>query len=531
MEYHQRNTHPDFSGIHNANILEVVFYGSTFFSCSDDTTIKQVDLETGIVLRVMTDSGPQKRLLLIGNLLYASRYASTVGAVKEWNADTGINTRTFLFPTSITEAVIFGDVLFAAGGVGLFQMNMTTKSITRTFSGHNGGVWRMRSDGRILLSGGGSSDGTIIEWNVTLPSSEPSQFDQTTSLASTTIWSDFTSSVSQTTLQLTMTSASSARLVPPKHTKESESIVMFSSIAASFALIICGACVLLCFRYRTELKRIQRNVAEETSVVVATEMTSILTSTAIVTTHEMSIPAHLEKRFGDDFETDEFVARGGGGDVYKCRATNSEVIQLAEGQPLVVKTFKNSFAVMTETMKNAFHQELTFMWRFRDQPHFARVYAYSYDPACLVMKFYHLGDLSAFIRGHSIAVEQFRYCKIMTFYLLRSLCSALDYVHQNGFAHCDVKPGNVLLEVNEYGWLSPVVSDFGLTRVLDTSQLAVKAYQASELKGASISYAAPEVLFAFRNKFKHEADVVKAGDVFAVAVIILEMMKRDNVWC
>ena len=98
----------------------------------------------------------------------------------------------------------------------------------------------------------------------------------------------------------------------------------------------------------------------------------------------------------------------------------------------------------------------------------------------------------------------------------------LDYMHQNEFAHCDIKPDNVLLEVNEYGWLSPVVSDFGLTRVLDKShldksQLAVKAFQVSELKGA------------IRNRVNIKPNIVKAGDVYAVAVVILEMLKRGNV--
>ena len=46
--------------------------------------------------------------------------------------------------------------------------------------------------------------------------------------------------------------------------------------------------------------------------------------------------------------------------------------------------------------------------------------------------------------------------------LMRDVAGAIAYAHEHGVVHCDLKPGNVLLE----GEGRPVVSDFGFARIL-----------------------------------------------------------------
>lgn len=47
--------------------------------------------------------------------------------------------------------------------------------------------------------------------------------------------------------------------------------------------------------------------------------------------------------------------------------------------------------------------------------------------------------------------------------LLTGLVLGLKTLHQSGFAHLDVKPENVLLDVSEDGQLVAIISDFGIS--------------------------------------------------------------------
>jgi serine/threonine protein kinase len=94
--------------------------------------------------------------------------------------------------------------------------------------------------------------------------------------------------------------------------------------------------------------------------------------------------------------------------------------------------------------------------------------------------------------------------------------------------HCDIKPANCLLEGNK-GNLCLVIADFGISRIVSTSALQVKAFVASTLKGASFNYAAPEVMQRFRGQsVPNDPQVWQAGYLFALQITVLEDILQKN---
>ena len=115
--------------------------------------------------------------------------------------------------------------------------------------------------------------------------------------------------------------------------------------------------------------------------------------------------------------------------------------------------------------------------------------------------------------------------------LLIKYFSAIRYMHTVGIVHADVKPENVYLDVNDAQELVPIVTDLGLARILNKESLHVSAFQVSEIRGGSISFAAPEVLYRFHNKVEiFDENIWKGGDVYALAITIMSLLTRYNVW-
>ena len=270
----------------------------------------------------------------------------------------------------------------------------------------------------------------------------------------------------------------------------------------------------------------------QTNTSMSNLLTETFTQTATATSHELSIPGFLYKTSGKDFSKGKFIAEGGGGRVYTCSSRDRDIVSCAQGRPLAIKIVAETETELGELKTNAFYQELSMMWVFRDNPHFVKVFAYSASPVCLVMQYCAYGDLRGYIDGNKGPARNFPYSKWRVIYLFREYCQAIGYMHAMGFAHCDVKSTNVLLDLNpKTQQLMVVVSDFGVSRVITKDKLRVATFQVSTLRGASIAYAAPDVLFKFRRKMKESNPRVwKAGDVYALSVTLVEMMKRRRPW-
>lgn len=134
------------------------------------------------------------------------------------------------------------------------------------------------------------------------------------------------------------------------------------------------------------------------------------------------------------------------------------------------------------------------MWYFRDNPYIAKMIAFASAPPCIVMKHYKSGslvdvlsgksDVCRYVNGRSVA----GYLKI-----IKDVSLGLQAIHLAQIAHCDMKSGNILIEFDNYYGVSAVITDFGLSRIIDPQSMLVREFVVSKLKGGSFAYAAPEV--------------------------------------
>jgi serine/threonine protein kinase len=120
-----------------------------------------------------------------------------------------------------------------------------------------------------------------------------------------------------------------------------------------------------------------------------------------------------------------------------------------------------------------------------DHPNILSIYSYGehYGLPYIVMPYMPGGTLSEYVVKYgplSLTVAQ---------EYLAQISSALDYAHENGCIHCDVKPANLLLD----GWGNVVLSDFGIVRLMQTDGVsAEQPIKSPETLMGTPDYISPE---------------------------------------
>ncbi|EFC40685.1 predicted protein [Naegleria gruberi] len=188
----------------------------------------------------------------------------------------------------------------------------------------------------------------------------------------------------------------------------------------------------------------------------------------------------------------EVIGEGGYGIVYHIRSTfpNSLAVKMIE--------IKNEEHLLTEIQRECSRNLI--------HPHILKI-----NPEMKYCFNYALVE-SEYMKDGSLTKYKGKLKPEMCWQVLHQIASALDYMHKSLFIHRDVKPENILIRSIdlENGIIDVVLSDFGLTRSLET-------LSSNPLGAGSLLYMAPE-------QFTFHREITPSSDVFSLGVTMINLI-------
>ncbi|MCZ7545694.1 MAG: protein kinase [Anaerolineae bacterium] len=193
------------------------------------------------------------------------------------------------------------------------------------------------------------------------------------------------------------------------------------------------------------------------------------------------------------YRVERFIGEGGMARVYK-------VWDDERAAYLAMKLLRGDFAEDRDFVRR-FKQEADTLERLK-HPNIVRFYGLEQDRHFVFMLMDFVDGITLrrliFNRGEPLSLrEVLRY--------LDPIAAALHYAHAQGVVHCDVKPGNVL--INRQGTV--LVTDFGVARIAETSTVTMTAV-------GTPAYMSPEQC--------RGQDPTPASDVYSLGITLFEMV-------
>ena len=242
-------------------------------------------------------------------------------------------------------------------------------------------------------------------------------------------------------------------------------------------------------------------------------------------TNELNEPALAEYRNGKDFAVADIVADTPISTIFKAHSISPQLIKAChqklssstKNTVIIVKQFKS---IHTQLQIDAFFQELAIMHSFDKHENIAKAIGFSRINYSLLMKYYTLGSLVNWLRQNKLRKSQ-----LVRF--VSEISGAMLYVHNNGYAHLNLKTSNIFIDRRENnGALFCVISDF--TRAQSTKSTLTIARQ---IPASLIGFTAAEILFDQRTKKSSAQRDYQRSDIYAVAMLMYcAISGQSNPW-
>ena len=193
-------------------------------------------------------------------------------------------------------------------------------------------------------------------------------------------------------------------------------------------------------------------------------------------------------------EIGEAIAIGGMGAVYRAR-------QLALDRPVALKILPPELCA-----------DVAYLERFRTE---ARAMAQLNHPNLVGV--YDFGEVSGYlyfvmeyVEGqnlHALLQDNGHFGPEFALPLMQQVCDGMEFAHNKGVAHLDLKPGNIMLD--NAGTVK--ILDFGLAKLLDPSTGSTHEDMGTP------HYAAPE-------RYQNEVPIDHRADIFSMGIVLFEML-------
>jgi serine/threonine protein kinase/Tfp pilus assembly protein PilF len=192
-----------------------------------------------------------------------------------------------------------------------------------------------------------------------------------------------------------------------------------------------------------------------------------------------------------DYELLEEIGRGGQGVVFRAR-------QKSLNRTVALKVISLGQWASEEHLKR-FRREAEAAASL-DHPNIVPIYEVGErDGSCYFsMRFVEGGQLDEVVGRKPISIRQ-------AAELIAKMARTVHYAHEHGIVHRDIKPGNILLDVEG----EPHLTDFGLARLVETESAMTRTM---EVLGTP-SYMAPEQAVGNNAQFTSATDVYGLGAV------------------